>query len=168
MLTFCCRLPSGRDAFKHCCCQVKSNGFTTIANGLSIAAGGLSVVGGLGGATGLASSGGPVSVDNGKLSTTSTAAGTAGLDVYASHATFSGNVLLGKVSSGQTSGNALQLLEGTNVLLQVCLALRFLVFPKSKRWFQYRGVCVFHEPGAKQWFGHTVEWITSVSGWHDC
>lgn len=99
--------------------QVKSNGFTTIANGLSIASGGLSVVGGLGGATGLASSGGPVSIDNGKLATTSTATNAAGLDVYASHATFAGNVLLGKVSSGQTAGNALQLLEGANVLLQV-------------------------------------------------
>lgn len=99
--------------------QVASTGKTSIASGLSIAAGGLNVAGGLAVATGTSFVSGNVGIDSGSLAITSPGGAASAIDVYASHATFGGNAILGHVAAAEYNGNAMQLLEGNNVLFQV-------------------------------------------------
>lgn len=103
--------------------QVASTGKTAIASGLSIAAGGLSVAGGLAVSTGTSFVSGDVGIDSGSLAVTSPGTSASAIDVYASHATFGGNAILGHVAAAEYNGNAMQLLEGNNVLFQVSFEL---------------------------------------------
>lgn len=110
------------------CCQTSTNGVTTFGVGpVSIAVGGLTVTAG-----GLTVSSGGMSITGdeflyGSVSVTSQTSTTAAtLDAYASYATYTGNVLSGRLVSAATA-NLMTLTEGTNVLFQVRVPPRLKV-----------------------------------------
>ncbi len=84
-----------------------AGGVTVLAGGLTITAGGLRAV--------------DPSVISGAVSVTSASTTAATIDAFASLSGFTGNALLGRVRAGVVNGNALTLLEGTNLLYQVTL-----------------------------------------------
>lgn len=89
-----------------------TGGVSIVAAGLNVAAAGATVTGGLTSTGNLIQSGGSVSL------TSSTTTGNT-LDAYASVASFTNNVIVGRVAAGVTTGNVLALYEGTNLLMQV-------------------------------------------------
>ncbi len=90
-----------------------SQGQLRVSSGVSITDGGLTIVG-----TSLIT--GTSVVDAGALSITSSATGVTALNIYASRAGYTGNVLSGRTASGEVSGNLMTLLTGTAVEFQAC------------------------------------------------
>jgi hypothetical protein len=107
---------------------VSSLGIVNVNAGLSIAAGGLTVsAGGLSVGGMLRIVTGDVQVPAGAISISSTGASPkVAADIAATHATFGGNVISGRVNAAIT-GTLLELAEGSNPLFRVCRVLR--VFP---------------------------------------
>lgn len=104
--------------------QITASGTATLSNGLSITTGGLSIgAGPLSVVAGGLASIGNLAVAAGSMSVTSSAPAGTGMDVYASGATMTGNVILGALTAGATTKNALTLYEGTNRIWQVCVML---------------------------------------------
>lgn len=109
--------------------QVASNNLVTISNGLQVVAGGAAV------GAGLVISSGSLSVltgdarwNTGALSVSSSSA-TSGLDVFATSTSFTGTLISGRLETGVTTGNVLQLANAAVTMFQVlwacppCLAL---------------------------------------------
>lgn len=98
--------------------QVGSDGVCHApTGGVSITAGGATIAGGVQAASTTLSSGDCVQL-SGVTSITSASTTATTLDVYASASSFAGTVLRGSLAT--TTGNALQLLQGTTSALQVC------------------------------------------------
>lgn len=89
-----------------------------------MAAGGLTVgAGGLASSTDMFYPSGNVVVTGGAMAVTSPDTTATGADIYASSASVTGNVVFGKLFAGATGANAMSILEGNNVLVQVWLLL---------------------------------------------
>ncbi len=86
--------------------SVPTAGLYVKGTGLTIDAGGLAATG-------------DVRQTFGALSVTASTAAASGISVLASHAAFTGNVIGGSVSAGDSTSNVLLLLEGSNSLFSV-------------------------------------------------
>lgn len=103
--------------------QVKDTGQVTVGNGLRVTNGGVTVSDGLRVLTDAAIHTESFLVPAGAVSITSSQDVVGGY-VYASTAGFAGNAVSANVPAGvAANANLLTLLEGNNVLLQVCLSV---------------------------------------------
>ena len=100
--------------------QVFSNAMTRVSGAINVAGGITVVSGGLTVTDGGLRAVDPTSVA-GAVSITSTSPTAATVDAYASLSSFTGNALLGRVRAASVNSNALMLLEGNNLLYQVCM-----------------------------------------------
>jgi hypothetical protein len=94
--------------------QATAAPLTVTAGGLKVNAGSLYVFG-------------DSAVMAGSVSVTSTSASAAALDVYACQA-LTANAIYGRLANGATAANALTLVEGTNLIFQVCACLNCCCF----------------------------------------
>lgn len=101
--------------------NVANGGLLVSADGLTVSAGGMDVTNGL-------SVMGDVSILAGALSITSSSSTTASvLDVLSSSASFVGNTIVGRVTAGTTTGNALRVRAGGSTIMRVSAAEQIFV-----------------------------------------